>query len=92
MTSCLNEQERAVWKDAYTLHEKMHDMTGKDEEWADALTTLTRMADKYTGETRSLAAMLFMAVYDFMGEHVKALQDAERNKPEQISMEAIPWS
>lgn len=92
MITKLTEEERAVWKDAYMLHEHMHDMTGTDAEWESSLRLLSRSADKYTGATRELAKALFLAVYDHMSDRVKALQDDARNQPEQITMEGIPWT
>lgn len=92
MTTLLSEEERAVWKDAYRLHESVHDMTGTEKDWELFCKHLVELVNQYTGSERRLATKIMLALYDYMSEEQKIRQDAEGLQPEQVVMEGIPWT
>ena len=92
MTVNATDEEREIMKDLYTLFEKVHDMTGTDQEWKDFITEAVRQTEKHKGMARELAYRLFTALIDYKGEQQKARMAEERMRPVQIDVGDIPWN
>lgn len=92
MTTNLTEEEREIWKDAYRMHELVHDMQGSEVDWERFIREAVPLIEKHRGSAYRLAYHLMMALIDYMGEEQKARMEEERMMPEQVMMEGIPWS
>lgn len=92
MTSNLTEEEREIWKDAYRIHERYHDMIGTDSDWLLVIREASPLIDKHSGAARRLAYELIMAVVNYMGEEQRIRLKKAREQPEQVRMEEIPWN
>ena len=85
----LTEEEREVWKDVYSLHEKYHDTTWTSDEWMRFAQEVGPLVVKHEGRTRRLAEALVMALFDFMDKERKIELDAAMNAPQQMAMEEV---
>lgn len=92
MITHLTEEERGVWKDVYSLHEKYHDMKGTSQEWMRFAQEVGPLVVKHEGRTRRLAEALIMALFDFMDKERKIELDAAMSAPQQVTLEEIPWT
>lgn len=95
MTTKLTEEEREVWKDAYRLHEKYHDMKGTEEDWTSFAADLGPVTSKYehSPKTKRLAYAMLLALYTWFEDEQKIAKTEIRNVPEQVNMEdVIPWT
>lgn len=95
MTTNLTEEEREVWKDAYKLHEKYHDMTGTVEEWRQFASDLGPATYKHESnpKVKRLSYALMLALYSWFEEEQKIAQEEVKNEPAQVTIEdVIPWT
>ena len=87
----LTEEERSVWRDLYTLHEQVHDMSGTTGEWIAFAENVGLLSQKYRGAAGRLMWGMLLALYDYMSKEQKIREDADRVAPQQLRLEDIPW-
>ncbi len=84
MSSRLSDEERAVWSDLYTLHERFHDRDWNDRDWrelAEALENTSR-----THENSPLVINLCIGLMCFFEAVWRARQAEIRETPVQLEM------
>lgn len=89
----LTETERDVWKEAYKLHEKYHDMAGEEYEWTALIRDIQAALARYDGRDKRLASAIMMAIFDWLDAEIKMARTAKSEEPVQTTMEGvIPWA
>ena len=81
----LTDEEREIWKDLYTLHERYHDRTWEPDDWVELAGDLGRMCDGHGNH--ALAIQMGIGLLDYFDACWKAREAAREREGVQMEME-----